>query len=64
MCNVITNKDVLLSRQDVKRLRKAYNNYNISVDYLCIDVKNIMLHEGLNKSQAINKILNFISNNF
>lgn len=60
MCN--KNIEVVLSKKDVEKLREAYDNYNISIDYLYVDVKNIMLYEGIDKSQALKKILTFIYN--
>lgn len=54
--------DSFLTKKDIEILRKAYNNYTVPVDYLSADVKNLMFYEGLSKSQAINKILTFISN--
>ena len=55
-------EDKPLTKKDIEILRKAYNNYTVPVDYLSVDVKNLMFYEGLSKSQAINKILTFISN--
>lgn len=54
--------NILLTKKDVKRLRKAYNNYNIPTDYLSDEIRNIMIHEGIAKKQAINKILTLIYN--
>ena len=55
------NNDIL-SKNDIIKLRKAYKNYNISVDYLIFDVKSIMDNEGIDKCQAINHILSIINN--
>ncbi|WP_195964027.1 hypothetical protein [Clostridium cuniculi] len=40
-----TGKDSVLSKSDIERLRKAYNNYEISEDYLNFEVKNLMINE-------------------
>ncbi|MBD7915847.1 hypothetical protein H9660_11895 [Clostridium sp. Sa3CUN1] len=50
----------ILSKNDIIKLRKAYKNYNISVECLAFDVKSIMDNEGVNKNQAINRILSII----
>lgn len=62
ICIAIKTIDNFLTKKDIEILRKAYNNYTVPVDYLSVDVKNLMFYEGLSKSQAINKILTFISN--
>lgn len=56
------NIDILLTKKDIKRLRKAYNNYNIPTNYLSDEIGNIMFHEKITKKQAINKILTLIYN--
>lgn len=52
----------ILSQNDITRLRNAYKNYNISIEYLIFDVKSIMDNEGISKNQAINRILKIINN--
>ena len=56
------NNNDILSVNDIIKLRKAYKNYNISVECLIFDVKSIMDNEGVNKNQAINRILSIIYN--
>lgn len=51
------NKDSVLSKSDIEKLRKAYNNYEISKDYLNFEVKNLMVHEKISKDDAIKHIL-------
>ena len=51
------NKDSVLSKSDIEKLRKAYNNYEISKDYLNFEVKNLMVHEKISKDDAIKRIL-------
>lgn len=64
------NNNNILSENDIIKLRKAYKNSNISVECLSFDVKSIMDNEGVNKNQAINRILSiiysetYIKNNF
>lgn len=55
-----TSKDSVLSKSDIERLRKAYNNYEISEDYLNFEVKNIMINEKISKDDAIKHILGII----
>ena len=54
------NKDSLLSKSDIEKLRKAYNNYKISEDYLNFEVKNLMVYEKISKEDAIRHILKII----
>lgn len=54
------NKDSVLSKSDIKKLRKAYNNYKISESYLNFEVKNLMVHEKISKEDAIRYILKII----
>lgn len=56
--------NAILSENDIIKLRKAYKNYNISVDCLIFDVKSIMDNEGIDKYQAINHILSINNNNY
>lgn len=58
--NECKNKNFVLSKVDVKRLRKAYDNYNISIYYLNDEVKNLMNCENLSKEDAIEKIFKII----
>lgn len=51
----------VLSKKDIDRLRKAYNNKNISDNYLNFDVINIMKCEGISKEKAINNILKLVN---
>ena len=51
----------IISKKDIEKIRKAYNNYSISEDYLIFEIQNIMKHEDVNKIQAINKILSLVS---
>lgn len=53
-------EDSILSGSDIKRLRKAYQNYSISLEDLTFDVKSIMDHEGVSKSKAINHIIGLL----
>lgn len=55
-----TSKDSVLSKSDIERLRKAYNNYGISEDYLNFEVKNIMINEKISKDDATKHILGII----
>lgn len=50
----------ILSANDILKLRKAYKNYNISIESLIFDVRSLMINEKINKDQAINRILNII----
>lgn len=54
------NKDSVLSKSDIKKLRKSYNNYKISESYLNFEVKNLMVHEKISKEDAIRYILKII----
>ena len=58
--NECKNKNFVLSKVDVKRLREAYDNYNISIHYLNDEVKNLMNCENLSKEDAIEKIFKII----
>lgn len=50
----------ILSANDILKLRKAYKNYNISIESLIFDVRSLMINERINKDQEINRILNII----
>ncbi|MBS6503462.1 MAG: hypothetical protein KH415_17905 [Clostridium sp.] len=50
----------ILSKSDIQQLRTAYNNKNISDDYLNFEVENIMKCEDISKEKAINKILRLV----
>lgn len=50
----------ILSKSDIQQLRMAYNNKNISDDYLNFEVENIMKCEDISKEKAINKILRLV----
>ena len=54
------NKDSVLSKSDIEKLRKAYNNYDISERYLNYEVKNLISHEEISKDTAIKRILKII----
>lgn len=54
------NKDIILSKIEIEKLRKAYNNYDISEYYLNTEVENIMLNENINKEEAIERILRLV----
>lgn len=58
--NECKNKNFVLSKVDVKRLRETYDNYNISIYYLNDEVKNLMNCENLSKEDAIEKIFKII----
>lgn len=58
--NECKNKNFVLSKVDVKRLRESYDNYNISIYYLNDEVKNLMNCENLSKEDAIEKIFKII----
>ena len=58
--NECKNKNFVLSKVDVKRLREAYDNYNISIYYLKKKKKNLMNCENLSKEDAIEKIFKII----
>lgn len=51
----------ILSKDEIQKLKKAYNNYAISEIYLNIEVKNIIDCENISKEDAINKILMIIN---
>jgi hypothetical protein len=53
-------KDDILSGNDIKKLRQAYQNYSIPLEYLVFDVKSIMENEGLSKVKAVNHIINIL----
>lgn len=53
----------ILSTNDILILKKAYKNYNISIENIIFDVKSLMINEKINKEQAINRILNIIYGN-
>lgn len=52
----------VLSKRDIDKLRKAYNNNRISDDYLKFDVLNIMKCEGISKEKAMRNILKLVNN--
>lgn len=54
------NKDIVLSKSDIEKLKKAYGNNKIGLAHLNFDVKSIMINEELTKEKAINHILNII----
>lgn len=58
--NFCINKDIILSKIEIEKLRKAYNNYDISEYYLNTEVENIMLNENINKEEAIERILRLV----
>ena len=58
--NECKNKNFVLSKVEVKSLRKAYDNYTISIYYLNDEVKNLMNCENLSKEDAIEKIFKII----
>lgn len=58
----ISNMDKILSKNEVDKLKKAYNNYNISEDCFIFDVKSIMENERVSKEKAISNILRLINN--
>lgn len=53
-------KDSILSGNDIKKLRKVYQNYSISLEDITFDVKSIMDHEGISKAKAINHIIEIL----
>ncbi|SCK03418.1 Uncharacterised protein [uncultured Clostridium sp.] len=53
-------RNIILSKSDIQQLRTAYNNKNISDDYLNFEVENIMKCEDISKEKAINKILRLV----
>lgn len=55
-----TTKDNVLSGNDIKKLRNAYQNYSISLEELTFDVKSIMNHESVSKTKAVNHIINIL----
>ena len=54
------NKDIILSKIEIEKLRKAYNNYDISEYYLNAEVENIMINENIDKEEAIERILKLV----
>lgn len=59
--NECKNKNFVLSKVDVKRLREAYDNYNISIYYLNDEVKkSYEFVRNLSKEDAIEKIFKII----
>ena len=54
------DKDIVLSKNDIEKLKKAYKNHKILLDHLHFDVKSIMLNEGITKEKAIKRILKII----
>lgn len=58
--NFCINKDIILSKIEIKKLRKAYNNYDISEYYLNAEVENIMINENIDKEEAIERILKLV----
>lgn len=53
--------NVILSKKDINKIKKAYNNKNISDDYLNFEIVNIMKCEDISKEKAINKILSLVN---
>lgn len=51
----------VLSKKEIDKLRKAYNNESISENYLNSEVLNIIKSEGVSKEKAIEKILKLVS---
>lgn len=58
--NFCINKDIILSKIEIEKLRKAYNNYDISEYYLNAEVENIMINENIDKEEAIDRILKLV----
>lgn len=58
--NFCINKDIILSKIEIEKLRKAYNNYDISEYYLNAEVENIMINENIDKEEAIERILKLV----
>lgn len=52
----------ILTKNEINKLRKAYNNKKIADEYLIFDVRNIMKCEGITKEQALNNILRLVNN--
>ncbi|MDU2673077.1 MAG: hypothetical protein E7C50_00500 [Clostridium sp.] len=51
----------ILSKNEIDKLRKAYNNESISENYLNSEVLNIIKSEGVSKEKAIEKIIKLVS---
>lgn len=54
------NKDIILSKSDIEKLKNEYENNKITFEYLYFDVKSIMINEGITKDEAIKRILEII----
>lgn len=54
-------RNVVLSKKDINKIKKAYNNENISDDYLNFEIVNIMKCEDISKEKALNKILSLVN---
>lgn len=53
--------NVILDKKDINKIKKAYNNENISDNYLNFEIVNIMKCEDISKEKAINKILSLVN---
>lgn len=53
--------NVILTKKDINKIKKAYDNENISDDYLNFEIVNIMKCENISKEKAINKILSLVN---
>ena len=53
--------NIILSKNDIEKIRRVYNNENISEDYLNFEVANIMKCEAISKEKVINKIVSLVN---
>lgn len=53
--------NLILTKKDINKIKKAYNNEHISDDYLNFEIANIMKCEDISKEKAINKILSLVN---
>ena len=53
--------NVILDKKDINKIKKAYNNENISDNYLNFEIVNIMKCEDISKEKAINRILSLVN---
>lgn len=53
--------NIILSKNDIEKIRRVYNNENISEDYLNFEVANIMKCEDISKEKVINKIVSLVN---